>query len=325
MSMSEKLISIIVVSAGNQELLQSCRNSFRQQTYKSLEIIVIDNSCNENPHKGLSEISAQEKIYVPTEKLSYCQALNKGIDISGGNFILCLNDDVILEENFIGYAIKTFENDQNIGMVSGKILRFDGKTIDSTGLFLSPFRTPKERGYGLIDRGQFDREGYIFGVNGAVALYRKEMLDQIKLAGEYFDSDFRFFYEDLDIAWRAQNLGWKGYYIPQALAYHLRGGTARQKKGINRRFARRYLTSELHFDLIKNRYLTMIKNEKISDFIVFLPFVIVYDVLVLIYILLFKQKVLTLIFLKGIPMYSAFQKRLALKKIKVKIAGLGKN
>src|SRR3989338_6010416 len=88
---------------------------------------------------------------------------------------------------------------EKIGMVSGKLLRSDRRIIDSAGLFLSCWRTAKERGYGLKDRGQFEKEEYVFGVNGAAAFYRKKMLDEIKLGSEYFDSDFHIFYEDLDV------------------------------------------------------------------------------------------------------------------------------
>jgi len=318
--MSSKTVSIIIAAAGKWDYLKTLLESLRQQTYHFTEVMVMDNSLNQDFSLAVAKAYPEVKLYSGTKNLFYCQAINKGIEVAKGNFILCLNDDVILDKKFIEEALRGFRINARIGMVSGKILRFDRMTIDSTGLFLSPFRTAKERGYGIKDRGQFDKEGYIFGVNGAVSFYHKEMLEQIKLDGEYFDSDFRFFYEDLDLAWRAHNLGWKGYYIPQALAYHARGATARQERGINKKFARRYLTNELHFDLVKNRYLTMIKNEDVLEFLVFLPFSIMYDVLVLTYILLFRWKLLTLIFLKGIPVQSAFKKRLALKRTKVRNA-----
>jgi len=78
------------------------------------------------------------------KNLFYCEALNKEIKMSKGNFTLCLNDDVVLDKGFITEAIRGFLLDPKIGMVSGKILRSDGKTIDSTGLFLSLWRTTKE-------------------------------------------------------------------------------------------------------------------------------------------------------------------------------------
>lgn len=286
--MSNEIVSIIVVAAGRRDYLKSCLDSIKEQSYINIETIVIDNSQN---------------------NLSYCQALNKGIDMSKGEFILCLNDDASLDRAFIAEALKGFQADEGIGIVSGKILRTDKKTIDSTGLFLSIWRTAGERGYGLKDMGQFEKSGYIFGVSGAVAFYRRKMLEQIKIDSEYFDSDFRFFYEDLDLAWRAQNYGWRAYYAPGAIAYHVRGGTARQASGINKRYARRYLGNELHYELIKNRYLTVIKNESLLGFFCHLPFIAVYDILAWGYVLFFRLRVMKLFLLKKLPLKSAFRKR----------------
>ena len=314
--MSSKIVSIVIVAAGKKDYFKSLLDSLREQTYHFFEVIVIDNSLNYDFSFGLIRDYPEVKLFSSSKNLFYCQALNKGIEMSKGDFILCLNDDVILDKRFIEEALRGFQIRENIGMVSGKILRGDRKTLDSTGLFLSAYRSARERGYGIKDRGQFDKEGCIFGVNGAVGFYRKKMLEDIKLSGEYFDSDFSFFYEDLDLAWRAHNLGWKGYYIPRAVAYHLRGGTARSGRGINKKFARIYLNNELHFNLIKNRYLTIIKNENLLDLLILFPLVIFYDIFVWGYILFFRFKVLNLFFSKGIPINSAFRKRIILKKMK---------
>lgn len=310
-------VSVIIAASGNKEYLAALLSSLRRQSRKPDEVIVIDNSLQADFGASIAALFPGAAVYTAGEALSYCQAVNKGIETAGGDFILCLNDDVILDDIFIEEAVKVFQTDPGIGMVSGKILRFNRHTIDSTGLFLSIFRTARERGYGVKDRGQFEREGYIFGVTGAVAFYRRAMLDQVKVAGEYFDTNFRFFYEDLDLAWRAQKLGWKGYYIPRAVAFHLRGGTARQKQGINRKFARMYLSEGLHFDLVKNRYLTLIKNEDLLIFIALSPFILFYDIAAWCFILFFRPKVLCLFFQHGVPLCSAFRKRHLLKEISV--------
>ena len=232
------------------------------------------------------------------------RSLNNGISDAKGEFILCLNDDVLLSAAFIENALKGFDINDKVGMVSGKILRFDKKTIDSTELFLTPWRTAKERGYGIKDVGQFEKNGYVFGVSGAVAFYRRKMLKDIKKMGtvlkgwdsphffEYFDSRFGFFYEDLDVAWRAQRMGWKGYYVPSAIAYHLRGGTARVSEGKGKPLARHYISDELHACLIKNRYRTIAKNETMLGFLLHLPFILLYDMLVWFYVLSFKRGVI---------------------------------
>lgn len=316
-SMSSRLVSIVIVTTGLKGYINSCLDSIKEQVYPNLEVLVMDNSLNQNFGQDLNKNYPYIKLSSSSKNLFYCRALNKAIELSKGDFILCLNDDVILDKRFIEEALKGFDINKRIGMVSGRILRYDGKTIDSTGLFLSCFRTAKERGYGCKDKGQFEKAGYIFGVNGAVAFYRKEMFDEIKIGSEYFDSDLRFFYEDLDIAWRAKNFGWKGYYIPSAVAYHLRGATVRYKSGINKKFARFYINDELHFDLIKNRYLTIIKNENFLDFLLHLPFIMLYDITVWGFIFLLRISLIKELLKKTIPIGSAFRKRELLKKQKL--------
>jgi len=308
--MSTILVSAIIVTKGRKDYILPLLGSLKRQTGHDLEIIIIDNSLNPDFSKEIILRHPHIKLYSsPSNLLSYCQALNTGINMSAGDFILCLNDDVLLSNDFIEKAMRGFKVNKRIGMVSGKILRFDKKTIDSSGLFLTIWRTARERGYGQLDHGQFEKEGFIFGVNGAVAFYRREMLEEIKIGGEYFDSDFRFFYEDLDIAWRAQNSGWRGYFIPEAEVCHLRGGTARNGKGINKKYARRYLNDELQFDLIKNRYLAIIKNDSLLNLLFFLPCIVFYDIFVWGYIVFFRPTFIKEIFFKSIPLNSALKKR----------------
>ena len=307
---SNKRISVVVVTFRVGNYLKRCLSSIQEHSYPGLEIIVIDNSLKQDSGETITRRYDGVQCYHGQPGLSYCEGLNIGIKIARGEFILCLNDDVILAQSFFVNALKGFAMDSRIGMVSGKILRFDKDTIDSAGLFLTPWRTAQERGYGLKDRGQFEKEGYVYGISGAVAFYRKKMLDEIKQGLEYFDRDYHYFYEDLDMAWRSQKRGWKGYYIPSAIAYHVRGASLRSVDGRDKPYARRYLKSDsLHVDLIKNRYLTIIKNESIVDFLWHFPFILFYDIIQWGYIVLCKPQ-LVWVFLKNWSyVQAAFKKR----------------
>jgi len=305
---SNEIVSIIITCAV-KDYLESCLNSIKAQTHPKYEIIIIDNLNDINFSQTIIKNYPEVKLYSQKENISYCEALNLGIKQSIGDFVLCLNDDVILDNGFIEKALRGFFIDSKVGMVSGKILRSDRETIDSSGLFLSFYRSAKERGYGLKDKGQFEKEGYIFGVNGAAAFYRKKMLEDVKEGLDYFDPDFHFFYEDLDIAWRAQRKGWKGYYISGAVAYHVRGGTARKNYGIDKPYARRYLSDALHLDLIKNRYLTIIKNESYLDFLLHLPYIILYDFFIWSYILIFRRRLIKKFLLNAEYFRNALEKR----------------
>ncbi len=279
---SNKNVSVVVVTCGNAALLARCLGSLAAQRVRPAEVVVINN--NAAVTLTLPSLPFAAALRQPREDLVYCGAVNEGIGASAGAYVLVLNDDVYLDASFLAEALPAFERDARIGMVSGKILRPDGKTIDSAGLQLSYWRTARERGYGTADRGQYDREEAVFGVNGAAALYRRAMLDDIARAGFYCDPAFRIFYEDLDIAWRAQRRGWQCRYLPRAIAYHVRGATVRAGAGKGKAFARRYLSDERYADLLKNRWLTIVRNEHALGLLLHLPGIVAYDCLSLLWL-----------------------------------------
>ena len=294
-------LSAIIVTIGAKDYINSSLDSLLNQTCRPEEVIIIDNSLKPDFSRQINKLYLAVKVFSGLQNLFYAEGLNKGIRLSSGEFILCLNDDVILDKNFVRQALAGFLINEKVGIVGGKVLRRNGKILDSTGLFLTLWRTAKDRGYGMRDSGRFDKAGFVFGVNGSVVLYRRRMLEEIKGTNGYFDSKFRMFYEDLDISWRAKMMGWFAYYAPAALAYHVRGGSFRCDSGIDKPIARRYLNEELHYELIKNRYLAILKNESFIGLLLhFIP-IFIYDLCVWFFILVFQPKLIKFIFsrLKG--------------------------
>lgn len=304
-----KETSVIVVTAGCWEYIDRCLASLKAQSLGPSEVIVVDNSADPLFKEKLLTAHPFVRVFSNPSNLYYCSSLNTGIRQARGDFLLCLNDDVFLDRDFIREALAGFEKDPAIGMVSGKVLRPDKKHLDSTGLFLTPWRTARERGYGSLDQGQYDSEEYIFGINGAVMFLRKKMLEEIKEGGDYFDPDFHIFFEDLDVSWRAQRRGWRAYYMPQALAYHKRGGTVRSPEGIDKPYARRFLSPQLHADLIKNRYLAIIKNETAPGFLLHLPLMLAFDIFSWFYVIIRRPAVIKLFFSQKNVFKTAFNKR----------------
>ena len=108
-----------------------------------------------------------------------------------------------------------------------------------------------DRGSQEIDNGHYLQYEYVFGATAAAALYRRAMIDDIALDGEFFDSDFFVYREDADVAWRAQLMGWKCLYAPYARGYHVRKVLPGN---------RRALPPEINMHSVKNRFLMRIKN-----------------------------------------------------------------
>ena len=220
------MISVIIATHNRKDLLKRCLDSVRGQGLRDAETIVVDNASADGSVEMVATYYSGVRLIRNTRNLLFCKAYNQGIDAAKGSFVLCLNNDAVLHKDYLKEALFAIGSDNKIGMVSGKILRMDKTTIDSTGLFLGRNRKPIERGYGKKDTGQYEEPGYVFGVCGAATFFRKSMLNGLKDEHGYFDERFGMYYEDLDICWRAQNKGWKAYYTPKAIAYHVRGGTA---------------------------------------------------------------------------------------------------
>lgn len=271
------MISIIVTTFNRKDLLKNCLDSVKRQIFKDIETIVIDNASSDGSAEMIKNDHKNVKLIENRQNLFFCKAYNQGIEASNGEFVLCLNNDVVLGAGYLKEVLRAVDLDEKIGMVSGKILRMDGKTIDSTGLFLGRNRKAVERGYGKRNKGQYEKAGYVFGVSGACAFLRRKMLEDIKDSNGYFDETFGMYYEDLDLCWRAHKKGWKAYYNPKAIACHLRGGTSisqREERSLNLH----YLSDDLKKKYIKNRYKCMIKNDTLWGVFTNLPFIALYEI-----------------------------------------------
>jgi len=288
------MISVIVLNYNRKDLLKKCLDSIRGQGYKDIEVIVVDNASSDGSVEVLGTYYPEAKLIWNTSNLLLCRGYNQGIEESKGNFILCVNNDVILDKDYLKELLSAVALDPKIGMVSGKILRMDKTTIDSTGLFLGRNRKPVERGYGEKDKKQYEKGEYVFGVNGACAFFRRSMLADIKDKNGYFDETFRIYYDDLDLCWRAQKKGWKAYYNPKAMAYHVRGGTvACEASNKKPRFL--YLQDDLKELYIKNRYKCIRKNDSLRGIFLNLPFIIWYEIKIWGYLFIRVRFLLTMI------------------------------
>ncbi|MEW6189199.1 MAG: glycosyltransferase family 2 protein [Actinomycetota bacterium] len=269
------LVSVVIVNWNGKKFVKDCLDSVLGQTYPALEVIVIDNGSTDGSQEIIRRNYPSVILIENEENKGFSRAINQGIAVSKGLYVIPLNIDVVLTPTYISEMVKAASLEEKIGSVSGKLLRFsdEGRTkvIDSVGHTMFENRLVIDRGDGEIDEGQYDQREYIFGSCAAASLYKREMLEDIKVdlparqslgmaggsarrhGGGYFDEAFFAFLEDVDLNWRAQLLGWKCIYTPSAVAYHYRGGIA----------VRRTKLVEIHN--YKNRYLMILKNDSLAS------------------------------------------------------------
>jgi|Deesub1362B_J571_1020462.scaffolds.fasta_scaffold00075_73 hypothetical protein len=153
-------------------------------------------------------------------------AIRFAMSVFEPRYILLLNNDVVVERNFLGYLVEFAEKDMKVGIVGPKILRKENPNIiDSTGHVFKLGRIV-DRGEGEVDRGQYDSETNVVGFMAATVLYRTEMLRSIGL----FDEDYFLCYEDAELSWRAYVNGWRAKYVPSAVVYHGKSVSTRKNK-----------------------------------------------------------------------------------------------
>jgi GT2 family glycosyltransferase len=251
-------VSVTIVTYNSGRFIKRCLESVLAQRYRDKEIIVIDNASTDGTTDILEPFEDRCQIVYNEENVGFAAAQNQAIALSGGDWVLTLNPDVLLLPDFIQVLVDATHMDPKVGSVCGKLLTmtdafdFPAKpVVDSTGIYFNPMLRHLDRGSQEVDNGHYLNFEYVFGATAAAALYRREMILDISISGEFFDSDFFVYREDADVAWRAQLLGWRCLYVPYARGYHVRKVLPGK---------RRALPPEINMHSVKNRFLLRIKN-----------------------------------------------------------------
>ena len=170
-----------------------------------------------------SEIPGNRKIilFLNNKNHGFSKGNNLGICFAQRylkpDYVCLLNNDTIVERNWLKELIKGITSDKKIGSCSSKLLMYDdNKIINSTGIFIIRDGTGIDRGRNRLDENQFDKKTSIFGACAAGAIYS---IDALNDAG-ILDDDFFAYFEDVDLSWRLQLFGWKCKFVPAAVVYH---------------------------------------------------------------------------------------------------------
>jgi len=270
-------ISAVVVSYDSARFLERNFHSLFRQTVAFKQVVVVDNASRDGSRAVMASFPGLEKILL-SENVGYAAAANLGIGRTATELVLVANADIFLDPEFNRRVLEFFAARPQAGLLSPLILRFDGATIDSAGQACSWAMYPREIGYNLpVARAQLE-ESEVFSVCGAATVFSRQALEKLKIGSEYYDGDFFMFWEDFDIGWRANLLGLKIFFSPRAVAYHFRSGTL-AKTGWSRFSLALARPAPLRFHLVKNRYLTLIKNFRLGRWWWTLPFALMKDLL----------------------------------------------
>lgn len=274
-------VSVQIVTFNSEEDIESCLKAVVNQSYPIHKLLVIDNNSHDRTLLNVRKI-ANVEIVENKSNVGFAQGHNQGIFMTNTDYILVLNPDVQLHENYIENIVEELEANSSVGMATGKLYRdIEKRILDSTGIQMKKNRRAIDRGAGEIDTGQYDNEISIFGISGAAAIYKRTMINDISINNEFFDETFFAYKEDVDVSWRAQLLGWRGIFVPQAIAMHGRGW----KEDKKRSEIPIYIRQKSYI----NRYFYIVKNDQPLYYLLHLPFILFFEMASLFYTL-FKEK-----------------------------------
>jgi len=215
--MTQPLVSIIILNYNAGQILLDCFESVIKTNYDNFEIIIVDNASEDKSYRKCKEKFERTRIIENEKNLGYCEGNNIGIREAKGDYIVILNPDTIVESNCIEELISAYSKFGE-GLYQPKILSLNEKQVlQSTGNMLHVF------GFGFAkDKGRKDREvdeeikkiGY---ASGTCLFTSRNVLDKVGL----LDSFLFLYHDDLDLGWRASQIGINSYYVPKSKIYHV--------------------------------------------------------------------------------------------------------
>jgi GT2 family glycosyltransferase len=261
--------------------LPNCLAHVYRQTFKDFDIILVDNASVDGVLDFVADRYPLVRVVRNSGNKGFCKAHNQAIRLSDTEYFMPLNPDVFMTDSCVEMMVAALDTHPDAGIAAARMyLKESSDLLDGAGLGIDKRRRQFLRGHRQVDDGTYDSMEYVFGACGAAPLYRREMLDDIELVGEYFDEYFFAHKEDLDLSWRAQLCGWRCLYVPDAVAYH------------NRSFSpvkRREMSRVIRMHAVKNRYLAIIKNDLPKLFIRHFVVILWYDIKILGYLILFER------------------------------------
>jgi len=237
--MATTKLSVIIINYNTPEMTERAIKRLREcesgspadEAGLASEIILIDNNSTEKLSPN-TVATLSVKYIENQENVGFARAVNQGLKIARGEYILLLNSDVLIEPGAISRLLTLMEKESQVGVVGLKMIYPDGRAQVSCGYFpnvlrefirlstlykIIPYSTLAKKTW--FNGQLFDQGGEVDWLSGGCLLIRRTLIDQIgPLDERYF-----FGVEDIDFCFRTKQSGFKVFYLPQAQVIHHHG------------------------------------------------------------------------------------------------------
>lgn len=248
--MVNPLVSIIIVNWNGKHFLHDCLSSVADQDYKNIEIIFVDNASTDGSLEYVKSNYPKIIIIENASNLGFAQANNIGYKKCKGEYILFLNNDTKVKKNFLTKLVAGIEGKPDIAGAQSKILHMNNPSLlDSVGAFLTSSGFLLHYGFCKKDSPKYNKIIDIYTAKGASMLFKKSVLDKVRIGSEVFDSRYFAYFEETDLCHRVWLAGYRIIFLPDSVIFHNVGGTS---KKIDNTF--------IQYHSFKNRINSYVKN-----------------------------------------------------------------
>lgn len=266
MIIKKNLFSIIILNYNGASFLKDCLDSIISETKQNFEIIVVDNNSPDKSGEKFKKKYPSCKFILNENNVGVSEGLNIGIKNSCGEFVILLNNDLKVAQNWLDSLFDAYKIN-GIGLYQPKFLKMsNNKIIDSSGNFVNIFGFGFSREKGNKDIGQFKNVEEIGFAAGTCLFCPREIFERVG----YFDKKLFAYNEDLDLGWRANLIGFKSFYVPKSIVYH--HGSAQWKWG-----------GEKFYLLERNRWIILLSNYNFKTILRLLPSLIIIEIALLVF------------------------------------------
>jgi GT2 family glycosyltransferase len=221
-------VHCVVVNRDGGDALFRALRSLESQTGVDLSIVVVDNGSAPAERERLALETPEVRIVPFPRNLGFAGAANEGIAQSHAPFVLLVNNDAVLAEDYVARLAARLALDERLAAAQGLVLTADGQRVDTAGLSWNGRGEAVPALAGADPRDAPRNPFEVSGVSATAALYRREALESVSSAGEVFDRAFFAYYEDVDLSLRLTRAGWRFVCDPSARARHEGSRTGRR-------------------------------------------------------------------------------------------------
>jgi GT2 family glycosyltransferase len=226
--MIDKKIAVVILNWNGAKLLEQFLPSVMAYSEEAT-VYVADNASTDTSIEVIKTQFPSVKIIQNDGNYGFANGYNVALQHVEEEYYALVNSDIEVTKGWLTPILSIFDSQQNIGIIQPKILDYKNKAYfeyaGAAGGFIDKYGYPFCRGriFETIekDNGQYNDEIEIFWASGACFFIRKDVYR--KLNG--FDGDFFAHQEEIDLCWRAFNLGNKIKYTPKSVVYHVGGAT----------------------------------------------------------------------------------------------------